>query len=369
MRGYLLCFILAITLAFLSERSYKKNNLFLGKLFLVLSLFVPCFIAGVRNITVGKDVSSYFMVLFKGFTSGESFLFVTQKAGVEIGYAIFMYIASLFKNVNIALFLSEFLVCLPIYLLAYDNKKKYSLTFTITIFLLTLYCLSLNLMRQSIAISFIIYGISLFERENKNWKYMFLLAFLFHYSAIICLLMIFIIYICKKMKKNRIFLIFLILTSVVIFSLTFEWILMLIPNKYSYYIGSQYDVSSFSFASIIKKIIWIVPFIIYLGRYKNKNDDEYALALSYFTFFLIDFVLYFMSLQLSSAGRLGYFFLYAGYFYFFPRIKNLFSQKAFIYIGVTILLCLFWYNMTVVNYKENRTYPYTSSIIDLLNEN
>ncbi len=368
MKAYLLCFILTLLFAYLAERCLKQEKKKKGIFFLLVALFIPCFIAGARALTVGRDVQSYFLVLFNGFIKGESFFVVTARANVEFGYSLLIYISSIFKNISFALFVTQFFICFPIYLLAYKKRETYSITFIIFIFLLTLYSLSFNLLRQAIAISFIVYGISLYEEENRKWLVYFLIAVSFHYSAIICLLMILTMYINKNYKKDRLFYIFLILMFVVSITIFFKPLLTLFPNKYSVYIGSKYDISNFSIVSIIKKMYWIILCLLYLNRYKLKQDENYSSTLSYTTFFLMDFILYFMSLQLSSAGRLGYYFLYPGYFLFIPKFKEIFKEKHIVNCIIIISLIIFWYNMTVVNSEVNATYPYISNSVDFLND-
>lgn len=368
MKAYLLCFISTLLFAYLSEKCFKQEKKRKGIFFLLIALFIPCFIAGARALTVGRDVQSYFLVLFNGFIRGESFFTVTARANVEFGYSLLIYISSIFKNISVSLFITQLFICFPIYLLAYKKRQTYSITFIIFIFLITLYSLSFNLLRQAIAISFIIYGISLYEEKNKKWIIYFLLAVSFHYSAIICLLMVLSMNIIKNCKKDRMFYLFLILAFVTAITIFFKPLLILIPNKYSVYIGSKYDISNFSIISVIKKLFWILLCLLYLNRYKMKQDENYSSALSYTTFFLIDFILYFMSLQLSSAGRLGYYFLYPGYFLFIPKFKEIFKEKYIINIIIIISLIFFWYNMTVVNSEVNATYPYTSTSIEFLND-
>lgn len=374
MTGYIYCFLFTILFAFLSDKMFIHSKRKIGVLFFILSLLIPCFIAGVRSLEVGADVKSYFLVLYNCYTKGMSLFEGMKIANVEFGYSLTMFIASKTNNVNVALFVNQLLISLPIYLVAYDLRKKdkynnrYILTFVVIIYLMTFYSLSMNLLRQSIAISFIVY--SYYNYINNNYKkalLFFLISCSFHISSIIGILIFIIDFICKKCKKNRIIYLFIMFTLLIAFVIGFKKILMLFPIKYSYYIGSKYDNSSFSLLSIIKKLFWIVPSFIYLGRISEKTNDHYSQFLAYAVILIIDFVLYFMSFQLSSAGRLGYFFLYVGYFFIIPELANMFKRKGIVNLLILCVLAFFWYNMTVVNNDINKTYPYKSDVIEWLN--
>lgn len=368
MKAYIICFCTTLLITFLAEKALKKNGKIIGILLLILAIFVLCFFAGIRDLNIGKDVSSYFMVAYNSYVNdGNGILDTSNIAIIEIGFAVLMYLASLFKSTNVALFIVELLVCIPIFLFAYKKRENTSITFIIFIFLTTLYCKSLNLIRQSIAISIIILSTYYFEEKKyKNTVFLMLLAYLFHETAIISLIIYLIIYICQNKTKNKKLYLYLLIFGTIFIVFSFEFILKMFPNKYSNYFGSEYEISSFSIMSIIKKMIWIVIGLFYILKF--KKDKTYNNNFSYIIFFIIDFIFYFMSIKISPAGRLGYYFLYTGYFTFIPNIKNMFKQKNIINILIIILMIAFWYNMTVINYSADAIYPYTSDILPILND-
>lgn len=370
MKAYILCFILSLFFVFLAERSFRKKHKKVGFLWLVCSMLIICLIAGVRSLTVGKDIHSYFSVLYYNFIEMKlDFFTIKQIANVEIGYTLLIYLSSLFKNIYFCLFVTELAVCFPIYIFAYKKRKEYSMLFVIAIFLLTLFCPSLNLMRQSIAISLIVCSVPFFEEKNYKVAFFFyFLAILFHTTAIIGGLIYLLMYCCRMKEKNRRLFVFSILFFSLFFTLFFDKIILFLPNRYSYYFETSYATSSVGLLSIFKKLIWLFFSLFYLWRFKNKKDASYGKFLSYFLFFLMDFIFYFMSLRLSPAGRLGYYFLYSGYFMFLPCIKDMFYQKKLINGLVLIILIGLWFNMTVINRDADHTYPYTSEIMPILND-
>lgn len=374
MKAYIICFTFTILFTYFSECYLKRNKKSLGKFLLLISLLIPCYISGMRSEIVGKDVRVYFLVLFNVYTSGHSFIEGMQICNTEFGYSLFMYITSKFNNMNFCMFVNQLLVCLPIYLLAYrirkDNEKNNNniMTFVIIIFLLTLYSLSMNLLRQSVAITWFVYSYYLYKKQlYKKSIFCYLFAFLFHQSVLVGGLIFIVDWICVKLKKDRIIILCFFVLAMVGVVWGFESILEFLPNKYSYYANSDFNNSSFSVMSIIKKVLWIIPSCIYVKLIVNKKSEHYTNFLIITFSFIIDFILYFMSLKISNAGRLGYYFLYIGYFLAIPYLNQIFKEKKLVSFVIFCVLCVFWYNGTVVNYDVNRTYPYKSDLVEWLN--
>lgn len=366
MKAYIICFVLTLFFAWLADQFKNEKKKIIPILFLCMACFIPCFIAGIRSLDIGKDVYGYFMVLYKGFLNGYSFGAMLDIANVEVGFAFVVYLTSIFHNVHFCLFVIELLVCIPIFIVAYKNKDKISITMTITIFLLTLYCLSFNLLRQSIAISLIIYSISLFNEEKYKKSFIILiLASLFHMTSLVCLICFGVLYICDKKHNNRVFILSVSLFCLIIFTLFFDKILAILPFKYSAYFSSEYATSSFSFMSVIKKLFWISFGVLYISRITNKKSKKYANTMACVYFLLIDLILYFMTLKVSSAGRLGYYFIYIFNFNIIPYFKNIFKKKELFNFITVLILVFFWFNMTIINNSDG-TYPYKSEIAPIL---
>lgn len=153
MKGYVICILITIFFALLSQKSLKKNKKKTGIFFLIVSLLIPCIIAGVRDSTIGVDVTTYLKGLFyRAQSSGFTILGEYKNSGIDIGFICVVYLSTLiFKSLNFTFFIVELAVSLPVFIYAYLQRNKKSMTFTILIFLLTMYCNSLSMMRQSIA--------------------------------------------------------------------------------------------------------------------------------------------------------------------------------------------------------------------------
>jgi hypothetical protein len=356
--------------AILADIEFKKNKK-AGIIFLILSLLVVCFIAGVRNTSIGTDTNGYVANIFNLYSHAKyNFFEVQEKTGIEPLFSMLMLISSFSNDIKVCLFFIELACALPIYLFAYREKKKYSFAFIIFIFLTTMYAKSFNLIRQSIAISIVIYSVSFFKSgQYKQTILLYITAILFHYSAIICCLIYFILYVTNNLENNksRILLLFIMFVFLVGISIGIDKILMLIPNKYTYYLNSKYAINSISLLSIVKKAFWIFLFIFPVIQNK-KNKKNYSNELSYCILLIVDFILYLTSMKVGTFGRIGNYFLYVAYFYMIPNISKVFKQKNLINLIIVVSLCFFWYNMTVQNFESDKLYPYISDEFEILND-
>ena len=371
MKGYILCFIISLLFSYIGERYLKKEKKFIGISMLLLSILTVCALAGLRSSKVGTDVENYALNQFWLYNNEKrSFFYVINTTGIEPLFSLLVLISTIFKDFHFTLFFIELACAMPIYIYAYKNRKEESLTFIIFIFLITMYARSFNLMRQSIAISLIVLSTYYFKiKKYKKTFLIYLISIMFHYSAVICIAIYFIMHILMNYKneenKNR--WMALIIFLALILTVFMDKILELIPTKYSFYIDSQYAVNSLSILSVVKKLFWVVISLSVVFRIKNNKSLRNEQKV-YLMFLLLDLIMYFMSLKVSTFGRLGNYFLNISYFGLIPKIKYIFKQKLLANASIIIILVVFWYNMTVINNEADKTYPYASDVLDVLND-
>ena len=371
MKGYILCFIISLLFSYIGERYLKKEKKFIGISMLLLSILTVCALAGLRSSKVGTDVENYALNQFWLYNNEKrSFFYVINTTGIEPLFSLLVLIPTIFKDFHFTLFFIELACPMPIYIYAYKNRKEESLTFIIFIFLITMYARSFNLMRQSIAISLIVLSTYYFKiKKYKKTFLIYLISIMFHYSAVICIAIYFIMHILMNYKneenKNR--WMTLIIFLALILTVFMDKILELIPTKYSFYMDSQYAVNSLSILSVVKKLFWVVISLSVVFRIKNNKSLRNEQKV-YLMFLLLDLIMYFMSLKVSTFGRLGNYFLNIGYFGMIPKIKYIFKQKLLANASIIIILVVFWYNMTVINNEADKTYPYASDVLDVLND-
>lgn len=306
MKAYILIILFAGLFGILSEISFKKGYKKIGIFNLIVSLFSLCFLAGVRDLTVGTDIYYYFYQIFYDFTHTEiGILAEFANTGVDIGFILLIYIGKIFNNVNISMFIVEFAVLAPIYIFAYRNRKKYSITFIILIYCLTMYVRSFNLMRQSIAISLLILSMDYFKDRNiKKSLICFILAVLMHKTAIIGLIIYVIIYIRNTKGEIKLKNIIMIYIIFILSILILEPFLLFVGSKYVRYLNNSIENNAFSILRLLKKMIWIfIAGISYYISRRQKNEEIKNELFVAFNIFVIDFLIALISIKAQGLRK------------------------------------------------------------------
>lgn len=365
MKAYIILFICVTIMNIINEKYFlKSNKKFTRNLFFIISLGLLCFVAGVRSETVGTDINVYVSRLFNMSTNNFGIINYLQNSNSDLLFALTVYIGSIFNNINYVLFLIEFMVATPIYIYAYKESSEKSFTYLVLIFLLTMYCISLNLMRQSIAMSICILSYHFFE--NKLYKKSFIMLFLaclFHKTALIFSMVYLINFTIKNSKKYKmIHTISIILLSIII-TIFMEKIVGL--TSYASYIERSSLIREFSINSILKKVFWIALAgfnTFFIKDEKKKNNLIIGNVLM-----IISLALTICSFKIPGTGRLGYYFLNMSYFLIIPEIPHAFKERKFVMTVLLFVVIYFWFNMTCVKNDSSQVYPYKSEIVEWLN--
>lgn len=202
MEWYIGTFFITWFCLFLAEKTSAKKIAY----FLVpIAILIPCLLAGLRARNIGTDVRVYAEPIYTAAKNSDSFgeylnfkfyqswKYVYVKE-FEIGFTSVVYLVTkLFGQFSAVLTAIELLIIVPLYAGLRRLKKSYSysISFGVLTFLLMNYNVTLNMMRQWIAISIIIYGFSyLIENKKREYVWCIVIAFLFHTSAIMGLLIL-----------------------------------------------------------------------------------------------------------------------------------------------------------------------------------
>lgn len=157
-------------------------------------------LAGLRAQTIGTDVESYALPLYKLATMSDSFQkfynsfwyrnwHFEQVSNFEIGYLVIVWFASRVGSFQFQLFLTSLLTVGPFYLAFVRRRTELSLPLCLAFFLFTFFNTTLNGMRQWIAVAFIflalcgVYDISKPLRQQKKVIALLMFAVMFHTSA------------------------------------------------------------------------------------------------------------------------------------------------------------------------------------------
>ena len=302
----------------------------------IMAVFIPSFIAGIRALTVGTDVRTYAITVFKFFGLGGHRVASIMKSTSPL-FALVAYISGKFSsNIHLFLFFVELLIILPVYFFYF--KTEYNRKLSILLYLLLFFNYSLNIMRQSISASSFFFALIMFREK----KYLFsclaaFVAFGFHTTALVYIVIVVaIMFYDKKIANKKVAslnLVVLFLAEIIIFSfiLSFANILLrfgildeVIYNRYmSIFLGKNIAFSRLMIFELVFRIVLIV-FIIMCFMVANKEHyDRENNIIAYFAIFgLFTYCLAVFFLHTSVAYRFTQNFDYFVPLYLAKKVDN-----------------------------------------------
>lgn len=379
MLPYLITFSISILFTFFAQKNVNNRLIFFSCS--VIAVLVPSLLAGLRDSGIGTDTKVYVDYIwadFKYITNWNQFYTMYQQKqfnDIEPLYLCLNYIASLFgSKVNNIYFLSNLLTNLFIYLSAYDNRKKSSMTLFMFIYLFSYYNMSLNLVRQSLALSFCLYSFKYIE-QKKWWKFivMFIIINLAHNTGLffVAFLILYILFEYLKNNKSRKLILSFTTLCVVLgtvfidITLTFFVGYGILPSKFLIY--NSLETAPLIKSVFINYIIYIFLFISFGVIIKQKDlKTEFAK----YTYLKINGTLLFASTIISKwAFRISYYFNIITDCIMLPRalffIKKRLPQKYILILSATVILILIIWYWTIIFNNGNQTYPYKSKILGI----
>ena len=365
---YFIAFFTSILFCWLGERSSYKFA-FISKIFYLLSVLIISIFTALRDLNIGTDIQTYAIWEFNdAIASNDLADFVINRLGImEPFYSVLNYIVSCFTN-NIHWLL--FIIAILIYGFTLAGLYKYNSKIAVWMgwacFLFIFYGDTLNMLRQSIAISICFWGFHyvLDLKDKRFWVTLFI-AFLFHNSAII---FIPIYFLYKVLIRRNTFFFDVSIILCFIFAICYYQLFLelfmnigLLPEKFIRYI-------SYGFNLEVNPIILRLPFIVFaLCFYKQFvfKDSVYSKAES--TLYILMLIFDMISCQLRSIlvplYRISlYFGIYKLIVY--SRIYFITKNKFFMGTMLLIFLIALWIYQNVVQ-GNNEIYPYTSNTLGI----
>ena len=175
---YLGTFISSLIFIYMAEKQFKRHKKIIFILLSTIALFIPCWLAGIRGDTVGTDVMVYAIPQYNYAKSFSNFFVYSAFSGIEPLYSFLVFLCSKFNlGVSVLLFISQFLVILPLYIVGLKKIDQLSLTFFMFVYYFFFYHITLNMMRQSIAYYFVCisFFIALLIVDSNSSVFCFLL--------------------------------------------------------------------------------------------------------------------------------------------------------------------------------------------------
>lgn len=371
-----------ITLLLLGVGKFFDKVKPLADFFVFLSLFPLSIVAGLRDSTIGTDVLTYGSVNFNFATHfaklTEYLSFIKTLNGVEPGYSLINFFVSRFSDSeNVFLFVLSFLSMLFLFLALNRLRRGYIVGFVI--YFGFFWGPSLNLLRQSLAMTMVLFAVSILVTSNRYWASLFvmLLAMSVHQTALlgIALIGLWQLNLHYSWSARQAILGFTVV-GLVFIAFFSEQNLMAsllgrLPMLSKYYQsflhgGTQYLTTGggmrlVTFAKINLPID-VLFFILFYGAHKQDRTDKVAL---FFLFvMLLDVIFNYINRISVIYGRLGMYF-YILKVLSFPYLIS--KQKSVMLtvlseIGVFLISMYVFYKVT--SSGSGSIYPYTSQILD-----
>ena len=208
---YIVAFAISTILFRIGDFTNKKQRIYID----FLAILLLCLLAGFRSELVGTDTGGYGQLMIKRAISSkninEFFQYnmgsdyaVKKISDFEIGYTFVVYLAStIFKSIVVTQTIIELLAVLPIYC-ALRKKEDVPIWFGMLVFMLQFFNGSMNLMRQTIAMSFMLLATTCWVKGEKKKSILLLICtVLFHASGLLGIVIIFLYEYVGRNRKTR----------------------------------------------------------------------------------------------------------------------------------------------------------------------
>lgn len=294
----------------------NKNNSWI--ILFIISIFIPCIIAGLRALTVGKDVTTYVLYNFSYFGLSGSKITSVFRSSSPLFAFLALISGRISSNIHLFFFLIEALVLIPVYYI-YNNEVDNNRKLSIFIFLLMFFNYSLNIMRQSISAGFVFWAFYLF----KNKKYVLSIivacaANAFHNTALVYLLimLLFVVFDRGLSAKRAVIMnvLYIFIMEIVLFSflIFFTNILLklgvindVIYNRYyTILLGRDIPFSRLMiFELVFRSILILFVVVCFVASNKESYDKDNNLIAYLALFGLITYCMAVVFLHTSVAYR------------------------------------------------------------------
>ena len=332
---FLICFLFVVKLV-----SQRTNN----RLFETMMGALGCWaVLALRSPYCGVDLLQHgisYYYIFHMLNDSSWSQTISLFNYMESGWVVYCYFVSLFTNsFNVFLAITALIQIIPIAIVFYYYSKDISFSYLIYI-CLGLYVFSFSGLRQTIAISMVLFAFLALQKDKK-WLFVLLvlLASSFHRSSIIFL---FIIFLNKKTLsfKRSVFLLLVLFLSLPFLHVIINFLTsLLFPRRYTKYENEGGAITMF--------IVYIVLLLLsYLNKTENKN-------IHFFRWMILCCVGC-QSLGIISTGAMTRIGFYFSIFFplLLPEIPAAFEKKSALIVNLIacIALIAFFYLTTKDGY-------------------
>ncbi|CAM3167441.1 EpsG family protein [Pediococcus acidilactici] len=380
MKTYIIAISISIVITIASKvvkTNYAKNVL---RLTSILPLAV---IAGVRDSTIGTDISNYGLANFVAathFNNLVSYLsYIKSLNGVEVGYSILNFVVSRFtSSINVFFFVLNLLTILFVFLAFSEKHEEKNFLMGIAIYYLLFWDSSLNVMRQSLAASIVLYGVVLLinRKKTKTFLLLIMLAASFHQTAILAVTIPLFLWMSKRNSKLLNYSIFFVGGFFIYIILSPKSNLITIAMQSVPLLGKYYSIflqagmqyvstgAGMSVKTIFIRILPMIISIIYLAL--ARLDDDYFIENKEFfiNIMILSIAFEFVNMNSGVFARLGMYYSILQVI-LYPRLINTLKLNSLKFLAAGLLILYLAgaaYIRITAGYGE--IYPYTSNILE-----
>ncbi len=327
-----------------NSRKEKFVSIWIYRGFAIIS-FLPLFILSALRYGIGTD---YFYRYVPGFLSVES----GQSGGYEIGfYLINKIIAICTSNYQWLFVLTSLIFCGFMYLAIYE-QSDYVIYSIILFVITTTYFISLNTVRQCVAVAIFIYAIKYaVDKKTKKYFIFIIIAALIHMSAFIYIPLYFILN--RKFKTQIISIIAILVFMPFVYDIM-RFILSF--TKYQGYFHTAFNTGIFDYWSFIVNLCVLLFGYIFYKKLHNERKYIIFLNLQFITVVLLIF-----SAIIPLISRAILCFTFAQIIFIPYLIKNIENKYLRISVKIAILILYTFYMIhTIVLKGYQQVLPYQS---------
>ena len=364
---YMVAFFSSMIFGYWATRINPKTNRGLVFLCSAISVLIPSILAGLRDVSIGTDITAYVISEFNIALNIDSFSQYTKWIWEkETGYMLLVFtVAKIFGNIQWLLFFIEFIIMVCVYIGAWKFREKVSLPFLLMIYFLFFYNLSYNMIRQAISMAIIFMATSwLFEKRYVKYFVAIAIAMLFHTTAFVGVISFFIFWFLNsshlidnaRAKNLRGYLIMIVIA---IGCISLPYITQFLVNsgilssRYLLYFEGDI-VTSYTF----ENIIYLIEIVLVLAFSRNLETQ-----IENFAYYKVNLACTFFTLQLSNTmlygNRLSLYFAIINILLLAKMpwmMQNRYNRGIFISVTFAMFF-VYWLYVYIINGASD-TYPY-----------
>lgn len=355
---YTITYLLLFGIGFVFN-AYKRMSSGKKGLYLVFSLGILAIMTMFRDFSIGNDTMTY-IGMFRGISVHVNPMKYISSSVTEPGYVLFNWILSrITDEPRVLLVVSGAIIYFSLGRFLYRHAEAPGI-FVLTFFALFTFNTYLSGMRQALSCAILLFAID-YAMEEKHVRMLLvvLLAATFHYSALVFIIMWFVIRIFNKDSERKYVMKLMVGTIAIMlcFAPVLSILLQLFP-KYRYYLGDSYFDGQLRVASVLQFLVNFLlvatPSFIKKGYFEYDNTPQ--CFFKRFSLFGVVFIA--ISFNATILSRLGNIALLCVYVCYGNELCCLKNRRVLVILTIVLL---YLYGLTIVVFRTpewQTSFPY-----------